>query len=350
MSGLNTGMNSRERLRRLFYHEEMDRPAVIIRWWGFRDDPSLDDLYRLMTERADWVEPWHASSLVHNVPCSSCSDTEASENNYTLKTAADAERYLEMPMPEVGGNVSEYFRLRKMVGDRGIVLANIGSNPGGTVAAYFGSEQFALQSVLNRDMLHRLMQRELAIKLRLVDFLIEQGVGPYFNCSGQEYITPPLHGRDDFFDFNVRYDKPISDRIHDSGGRLSVHCHGSVKSVIDGFHALGADVFHCFEAPPMGDITPSEAKVALKGRVALEGNIQISDMYEKSPNDIRVQTEALIRDCFDDHKGLAVSPTASPFMAGKGGVCYPQYLAMVETVINYNRKQAGYNAYTAQQR
>ena len=46
-------ITSAERLRRLYFHQEMDRPAVIIRWWGFRDDPTYDQLFKLMTERAD---------------------------------------------------------------------------------------------------------------------------------------------------------------------------------------------------------------------------------------------------------------------------------------------------------
>ena len=93
-------------------------------------------------------------------------------------------------------------------------------------------------------------------------------------------------------------------------------------------------MLHCFEAPPMGDVTPAEAKQAWRGRISLEGNIQIADFYEKTPENIRSQTEALIRDCFDDHRGLAVTPTASPFMPGLGKQCYSQYLAMLETVVN----------------
>ncbi len=34
---------------------------------------------------------------------------------------------------------------------------------------------------------------------------------------GEEYLVPPLHGPEDFDDFNVRYDAPISARIHDAG-------------------------------------------------------------------------------------------------------------------------------------
>lgn len=331
-------INSSERLRRLYFHQEMDRPAVIIRWWGFRDDPTYDQLFKLMTERADWVEPWHASSLVHGpeIPWASKSD-DRSERHYLLQSVEDAERYLALPLPEIGGDVSEYFRLKKQVGERGIVLAHLGDNPGGHVAGLFGSEEFGMMSVLERDILHRLMQRQQTITLHLVQYLVDNGVGPYFNICGQEMITPPLHGPDDFSDFNVRYDKPISERIHAAGGRLNVHCHGSLKAVMDGFPEIGADVLHCFEAAPMGDVTPAEVKQAWRGRIALEGNTQIADMYEKSPENIRAQTEALIRDCFDDHCGLAVSPTASPFMTGKGSICYPQYLAMVETVLDYRR-------------
>ncbi|OGV71988.1 MAG: hypothetical protein A3K19_22160 [Lentisphaerae bacterium RIFOXYB12_FULL_65_16] len=196
-------MTSRERLHRLFFHQEMDRPAVIVRFWGFRDDPSNAALIRLMTTRADWVEPWDASFLVRTPAMKWERKSDAiGGQGCLLGDASDAERYLALPQPEIGGDVSGFFRLREQVGDRGIVLASLGNNPGGHVAGLFGSETFA-------------------------------------------------------------------------------------------------------------------------------------NMYEKTPDDIRAQTEALIRDCFDDRRGLAVSPTASPFMTGRGMDCYPQYAAMVETVTGW---------------
>jgi hypothetical protein len=327
-------LTSRERLHRLYFHQEMDRPAAIVRWWGFRDDSSYADLFRLMTERADWVEPWDATSLVHGPEIPWAPKPEnASCRHYLLRNAEDAERYLALPVPEIGGDVSDYLRLKKQVGERGIVLAHFGDNPGGQVAGLFGSEKFAVMTMDERELLHRLMRRQQEVTLRLLQHLIDHGVGPYFSICGQEMITPPLHGRDDFFDFNVRYDRPIADRIHEAGGRLNVHCHGRLKAVMDGFPAIGADVLHCFEAPPMGDVTPAEVKQAWHGRISLEGNIQIADFYEKTPDDISAQTEALIHACFKDRRGLAVTPTASPFMTGLGNKCYPQYLAMLDTVL-----------------
>ena len=56
-------------------------------------------------------------------------------------------------------------------------------------------------------------------------------------------------------------------------------------------------------------------------------------MYEATPDEIREEIEALISDAFDDGRGLIVCPTASPYIRGEGERCFPQYKAMVETVL-----------------
>ncbi len=83
----------------------------------------------------------------------------------------------------------------------------------------------------------------------------------------------------------------------------------------------------------MGDITARQAKEVVRGRLCLEGNIQIATMYERTPEQVRQETVALIADAFDDHRGLIVSPTASPYIRGAGEVCFPQYQAMIDTVL-----------------
>ena len=146
---------------------------------------------------------------------------------------------------------------------------------------------------------------------------------------------PPLHGPKDFYDFNVRYDRPILDLIHDAGGRVHIHCHGSIKRVMQGFVDLGTDVLHPFEAPPMGDITPEEAKAFARGNLCLEGNIQIAHVYEHTPEQVREETEALIEATFDDRRGLIVSTTASPYIRGRGETCFEQYKAMIDTALEW---------------
>ena len=141
---------------------------------------------------------------------------------------------------------------------------------------------------------------------------------------------------EDFQDFIVKYEKPITDLIHGSGGYIHIYCHGSIKKVFGGFVEMGVNVLHPFEAPQMGDITPSEAKEMARGQVCLEGNIQIDRMYEATPDEVRQETEALIEAVFNDHKGLIVSPTASPYIRGRGEDCFPQYKAMIDAVLEWN--------------
>jgi uroporphyrinogen-III decarboxylase len=92
-------------------------------------------------------------------------------------------------------------------------------------------------------------------------------------------------------------------------------------------------VLHPVEPPPMGDLPAREAKQMARGRICIEGNIQIAHMYEHRPEQIREETAALIADAFGDRRGLIVSPTASPYIRGAGETCFENYRAMVETVL-----------------
>ncbi len=83
----------------------------------------------------------------------------------------------------------------------------------------------------------------------------------------------------------------------------------------------------------MGDITPAQAKALARGRICLEGNLQIAHMYEHTPEDVREQTEDLIRTCFDDRRGLIVCPTASPYIYGAGEHAFPMFKAMIDAVL-----------------
>jgi len=358
-------VNSRERLGRCYSHEPLDRPGVYVRT-GFPDaDPTYDRLKAYLNAKTElkssWYAPWPLDaslSETHTEPYSEdferlvtilhtpAGDLRASrlvslkgqpglQEEHFLKTTEDAKVYLSAPVAPAECDVSGFFHADRQVGDRGIVQVSLGHNPGGAVAELFGSEQFAIMSALHRDVIHALCEHHMGIALDRAKFLLANGVGPYFGLAGEEYIVPPLHGPKDFEDFIVRYDKPILDVVHEAGGRVHVHCHGSIRRVFESFVDMGADVLHPFEAPPMGDITPAEAKNLARGRMCLEGNIQISRMYEATPADIRRETLELIRDAFDDRRGLIVCPTASPYIRGAGEACFGNFKAMIDTVLEW---------------
>ena len=358
-------MTSRERLRRCYFNQELDRPGVYSRTGFPKNDPSYDRLKAYLQTHADLKCSWSGRAFESTMTTEEFLDQHSGDfdrrvillhapagdlrstylvsrkgqpglnETYFIKSRGDAETYLSLPMPNVKGDVSSFFGADRAMGDRGIVDVGLGLNPAGWVAELCGSETFAMMTVSDRDIIHALCEREMNVILNTLRFLLSHKVGPYFSMCGEEFVVPPLHGPKDFYDFNVKYDKPIIDLIHQADGRMHIHSHGSIKKVMQGFVDMGADVLHPFEPPPMGDITPAEAKAMVRGRLCLEGNIQIADMYEKLPDNIREQTRVLIASCFDDHKGLIVSPSASPYIRGKGEECFEQYRAMVDTVVGW---------------
>jgi hypothetical protein len=365
---MSSTMTRRERLRRCYNMEELDRPAVYSRMWISDSDHTYDALRECMAQRAErklWFFPrkymdadtsqeftepvsdsWQRLVQILHTPAGDLrrsymiglqGQSGYCDEHY-LKDRSDAEKFLSLPMPTFAGPAAEDFaKAQTSVGDSGIVEVVLGDNPAGSAASLFGSETFAMMTVTDRDIIHALCRRKMEVLQRTIRWLTGQGLGPYFDMEGEEYLVPPLHSPKDFQEFCVGYDKPVIDVIHETGGRIHVHCHGRVGSVFTGFLEMGADVVHPFEPPPMGDSTARQAKAVARGRLCLEGNIQIADFYEKTPDQIRRQTQELIADAFDDRRGLIVCPSASPYMPNQGQACLAQYQAMVETVVEFEK-------------
>lgn len=359
-------MNRRERLERCYSHKETDRPAVYSRTGFPGNDPTYDKLKAYLRTHSELKASWSGVkqtsystesyqesysedfarrvTILHtpkgDLQCShliSLKGQPGLAETYFLKNRADAEKYLSLPLPEIlAVDASSFSVAKEQIRDAGIVTVPLGSSPGGTVATLCGTDNFAIMSITDRDIIHELCQRQMTISINRLKCLLDNKIGTFFSMAGEEYIVPPIHGPTDFDDFIVKYDKPLIDLVHDAGGYVHIHCHGSIKRVFSGFLEMGVDVLHPFEAPPMGDITPSEAKELARGRICLEGNIQINRMYEATPEEIRQETELLIQTVFDDRKGLILCPTASPYIRGKGEECFPQYKALIDTVLEWN--------------
>lgn len=358
-------MNRAERLKRCYFNQPVDRPAIYSRTSFPKNDASYDQLKAYLQTHTELKQGWNASTLESNFPTETRTEPHSEsfarritvlhtpkgqlessflislkglpgmQETYFLKTREDAEKYLSLPLPEIRDDISGFLTAEAQIGNRGIVDVRLGTNPGGFTATLFGTETFALMSVTDRDILHALCQKRMTLIMNRLKFLIGKSVGPFFSMLGEEYITPLIHSPNDFYDFNVKYNRPIIDLIHDAGGRIHIHCHGSIKKVFQGFIDMGADVLHPFEPPPLGDITAAEAKELARDKLCLEGNIQIHRMYEATADDVQQETETLIQDAFDDSRGLIVSASASPYIRGEGEICFPQYKAMIDTVVNW---------------
>ena len=358
MHGL-SAMTSRERLDAAYRCQETDRVPTFVRGVSATrpPDPSYAPLRELVCRTCDLKWGWGSAQLLPSPPTTTT--TQPYDADFDLVTTVlptprgdlvhqrlvgrrgqpgmtrkhwladkeDARKYLSLPVPEPSGDAGGFFALRDQAADRGIVEAVAPDmNPGGAVAELFGSEAFAILSIEDRGLLLEIMELETQKHLKVLGYLLARGVGPYFAISGQEYVAPPLHGPRDFWDFNVAFDRRILGRIRDAGGLVHVHCHGRIRGVLAGFVEMGVNALHPVEAPPMGDVTAAEAKAVLRGKVCIEGNVQVGDLFSRPPEEIERQVVELIKDA-GEGGGLIVAPTASPYQP----VC-PE-----RTRINYER-------------
>ncbi len=291
-------------------------------------------------DRPDWVE----TVTVTHTPggdlqtrfLSSKRGLPGMQIEFPVKTLADVEKVLSVPYEPLRDlDPSGFVARERQLGDRGLVMADIGGDPLSFVHGLLGSELLAIWSIDERATILKLIDVFLARLLDRLDAMIAAGIGPVFCTLGQEYATPPLHSPRDFREFVVEPERPIVQKLRGAGRILYVHCHGPLNAVIDDFPAI-CDALHPIEAPPMGDVPLAVAKRRVGDRVCLEGNIQIGDVYA-APT---ARVVDLVKRAIDDAApggGFILCPTASPHTEVLTNLTVRNYVAMVETAVQYGQ-------------
>ncbi|MFW6437796.1 MAG: uroporphyrinogen decarboxylase family protein, partial [Armatimonadota bacterium] len=238
---------------------------------------------------------------------------------------------LAIPYEPVQPDLSHFADLEKTIGDRGIVMCAL-PVPIYQLALLTGSDRLAVWSITDRDRILAAVDLLLERTLDMLDWAIEQGVGPIYATSGEEFMTPPLAGPKDFREFVVKRGIPVRDRLRQAGMLRHIHCHGPLNDILEEFVELGANCLHPIEGPPLGDVTFEDAKRRIGDRVCLEGNIQIGDLYH-DPTDVLVEKVKRTIDAGAPGGGFILCPTASPHTAELTPQTVKNYLAMIETAV-----------------
>ena len=371
-------MTSRERLLAAWKKQIPDRVPIYIRGvdvlsprWRSSVHPSYQPLIAEVDEHCDKVVFWvHDSGFYFTRPDPAQRHTRTVpvdeahvDDHLTIDTPAgpltsitrrsligepgmitkhfiadldDLDRFLSIPSRPAPQDPAPFFEIDRRVGDAGITLVALPHNPIGLAHTLMGSETLALWSALHRELLLALLTELARRFLDFVKSLVALGVGPLFSTLGHEVCLPPLQSPHDFRDFVVAIDQPFMDLIHDSGGMVHVHCHSNPRDVLDGFIALRTDVLHPFEAPPMGDITLRDAKAYVRGKICIEGNMQIGDLMRLTSAEIRDKTAEIIADAAEGG-GLILCPTASPYTPVLDDRQLENYRAFIHTALDLGR-------------
>ena len=257
---------------------------------------------------------------------------------YLIESLEDVERFLSIPYQFREPDVSRFFELQTKMGSNGVLMASIGIDPIGHVTHWLGLVTLAIWSLTEREAIFRLLDEFYHRAELLVKALLSAEVGPVFATLGMEQATPPWMSVADFRAFTTRYDKRLWAPILEAGGLVHVHCHGNLKQVIGDFIDMGAGCIHPVEAPPMGDLELREAKQLVQGRICIEGNIQLDDLYTKDEEYIRETVRQVMTDAAEGG-GFVLCPTASPIPPVLEEKVLNNYLVLIEAGLEYG--QAG---------
>ena len=247
----------------------------------------------------------------------------------------DLERALSVPYVPVLPDVADFVKKDREVGGAGVVMPII---PCAAILLHeiIGSELLASWSVLQRKLVLEALEVLNARVRGLVKHLLDAGVGPVLGLSGEELVTPPLQSPQDFRDFVYDFDREIISLIHDYDCLVDIHCHGNLGSVLELFADMGCDSLHPVECKPWGDITLEEFRQRVGNRITIKGNIQIADLIESTPEDIRAQVKHLIEVAGKDG-ALILAPSASPYLKPLPEKSFLNYKAMIDAGLEYGR-------------
>jgi len=257
-----------------------------------------------------------------------------------IKRPEDVDNLLALPYEMPKPNIALLVAKDRQVGDRGLAMIAIGSDPVGDVHGLLGSELMAIWSFEHRDLIHRMLEEMLRRKMAVIKHFgaagLHRRMPVLWSHVGAEAAVPPLHSPGDFNDFVVRYDRPLHDLMHEAGGFVRVHCHGSLSKILEGFVEAGVDMLQPIEAPPEGDTTMAEAKRRIGDELVIEGNIQISRLYDEDPDAFRRLVEQTIAEGKPGGR-FVLCPTASPYSVELSDRAVRNYLTFIDVALQQGR-------------
>lgn len=227
------------------------------------------------------------------------------------KSIEDVDKAMSIPYVPVTYDVSELGRLRREVGDHGIIMATL-SDPALMAAELMSFEDFTVWAFEHPDHFERTAG---ALGERVMENLRRQlgaCLVDLYRIVGPEYFTPPYLSPELFKRMVVPHVGAMTECVHGRGGKVRLHCHGKISRVLDLILETRPDGLDPCEAPPDGDIELSEVKRRCGERgVSVWGNTELRLLEGGTPAGVR----DAVRRAMDEAKeggGFVLMPTASP--------------------------------------
>ena len=257
------------------------------------------------------------------------------QTEHWCKTVEDVDKVMSIPFEPLDYDTSDFERIRREVGERGIVMASLG-DPLLFAAELMSMADYLIWAATETEHFTRtvaaLPERN-QINLRR---MLSVNVVDLYRICGPEYATPSYLPPALFERFVLPYVREIVDLVHASGAKVRLHCHGRINRVLDMIAATGADAIDPCEPPPDGDITLAEVKRRVGDRICIFGNLELKLLEHGSPQEV----ETAVKLCMDSAKAggrYAIMPTAAPINVPLARKTEENYSRFIEAALEYGR-------------
>lgn len=230
---------------------------------------------------------------IHRYPASTI---DYSWEKHYISSTDDLKRLLDIPYYPLEADISSYHKMVKDVGDKGLVVVNIGYIPFGILSRATKREDFYSWLILERTLVYDVLSVLYSHLAKKLECILPELNARYFFSGGQELAINPWMSPEMFEEYVTPYDSKIYKLIRKHGGKTRIHCHGNAMEYLERFVEIGIDGIEPCEPPPQGDVVLRDAKKRVGDRMLLCGNIPSQNFKFTHPD----ETEELVRQAIED--------------------------------------------------
>jgi len=253
---------------------------------------------------------------------------------HLLKDEDDVAAWLALPETPPGrlADPAPFLKVEADLGDTGIAMVDT-PDPLCLAAELFAMQDYLVLASSEPALFHRILERMSRWVYGWTEAVAQALPGRLWRIVGPEYAGAPYLPPKLFREFVTRYDRPMIDRVHRTGGFARLHAHGRLLGILEDLVATGCDGLDPIEPPPQGDVTLAEVKQKYGNRIVLFGNLEIRDIEFLPPEQFRPLVErALDEGTRGGGRGFVLQPSAAPYGRKLSDLALRNYETIVRVI------------------
>jgi uroporphyrinogen-III decarboxylase len=313
-------------------------------WEPFSNVKFLESAFPAEMEIEQWREndSQHTRKVLHTPKGDIINEIKIIDNVHTVwqtehwcKSLTDVDKALSVPYEVATYDISDYSRIKKEVGDNGIIMTSL-ADPLWLTADLMSFADYTIWAMTETEHFLKTLEKIHQRVIKNLKKLLEINVVDIYRICGPEYATPPYMSPSLFEKFVVPFVSEMTEIIHQKGAKVRFHCHGKINHVLESICKTNCDAIDPCEAPPDGDIALSDVKKRIGKRVCIFGNIQLKLLEIGEPAEIK----KAVKDCMEAAKAggrYVLMPTAAPINTPLSPKTEQNYYTFIETALELGK-------------